>query len=67
MTTQKIQTSIDILQSIDPTDPAAYDKAVAAYKLMGQLPFFILDFPNLPIHVFHTRTHDTNNFQIFQT
>lgn len=62
MTTQQVQNSIDILQSIDPTDPAAYETAVAAYKLMGQLPFFILDFPALPINVFHTRTHDTNDY-----
>lgn len=62
MTTQQVQDSIHILQSIDPNDPAAYDKAVAAFKQIGQLPFFILDFPNLPINVFHTRTHETNNY-----
>lgn len=62
MTTQKVQEAIHILQSIDPIDPAAYNKAVEGYKHIGQLPFFILDFPDLPKTVFHTRTHDTDNF-----
>lgn len=62
MTTQQVQNSIDNLQSIDPSDPKAYEKAIVAFKSMGQLPFFILDFPKLPINIFHTRTHDTNNY-----
>jgi hypothetical protein len=62
MTTQQVQEAIHILQTIDPIAPDAYDKAVNAYKHIGKLPFFILDLPNLPINVFHTRTHETDNY-----
>ena len=62
MTSKQVQNSIHILESIDPTDPAAYDKAFDAYIQMGHLHFLILDFPELPLHVFHTRTHDSNNY-----
>ena len=61
MTTQKVQETIHKLQSIDPADPAAYDKAVEDYKHIGQLLFFILDFLDSPKTVFHTRTQDTDN------
>lgn len=62
MTTQQVQEAIHILQTIDPASPDAYNTAVNAYKQMEQLPFFILDLPNLPINVFHTRTHETDNY-----
>jgi hypothetical protein len=62
MTPQTVQEAIHILHSIDPAAPLAFDDAVAAYKHMGKLPFFLLDLPNLPINVFHTRTHDTDNY-----
>jgi hypothetical protein len=62
MTKQQVQEAIHILQTIDPASPEAYDNAVNAYKHIGKLPFFILDLPNLPINVFHTRTHETDNY-----
>jgi hypothetical protein len=62
MTTRQIQNCIDILKSIDPTDPTGFDTAIAAFEQMGKLPFFILDFPALPINVFHSRTHETNDY-----
>lgn len=62
MTAHKVQEGIHLLQSIDPADPDAYNAAISAYKHMGQLPFFILDFPDLPKEVFHSRTHDTPDF-----
>lgn len=62
MTAQKAKVCIAILEGLDPQDPTAYDKAVEAYKGIGKLPFLMLDLPNLPINIFHTRTHETDNY-----
>ena len=57
-----ILTGIKALEAIDPNAKDAFDQAFAAYKSMGKLPFFIFSLPHLPIHVFHSRTHETDDF-----
>jgi len=60
MTVQQINEGIELLNNINPDDPNAYTDAILAYKKIKYIPFFILDFPNLPIQVFRTRTHQND-------
>ncbi len=61
MTTQNVQQAIATLESINPLDNQAYEKATIAYMRVQQIPFLILELDE-PFHIFRTRTHETNNF-----
>ena len=60
-----ILSGIEAIENIDVNDGEAYQKIIKGFKSMGQVPFWVLDFPYLPIEVFHCRTHD--NDQLFNT
>lgn len=62
MMVSEVKKCINSLESIDSNLPSAYAKAMTAFLNLGRLPFLILDMPNLPINVFHARTHTENNF-----
>ena len=61
MTIQDIQQCIHELELLNVNSSDAYDEAIAAYKGIGAIPFFLLDMPP-PITVFRTRSHETDNF-----
>jgi len=62
MNQKKVDEGIKALESLDPHDEAAFEKAIAAFRHVGQLPFLIFDHPDLPIDVFHARTHEIDNY-----
>ena len=53
----KLKIAFNTLDSIDPTDELAYEKAFIAFNSIGHLPIFIDTVENSK--VFRTRTHDT--------
>ncbi|MBN8877749.1 MAG: RES domain-containing protein [Sphingobacteriales bacterium] len=62
MNVEAIKTCIEALNNLDPRSADAYAKAVAYFREAKRVPFFVLDFPNLPFYIFRTRTHQSNNF-----
>lgn len=56
MTPDNVQRAIDRLETINPMDEFAYEKAFMAYKIIKQLPVLIYEF-NGDIEVFRARTH----------
>lgn len=61
MTIENVHTAIGMLESIDPTDEYAYEKAFLAYKTIKKLPVFINSI-EYPIEVFRARTSFDNIF-----
>ncbi|MFN8288732.1 MAG: RES domain-containing protein [Chitinophagaceae bacterium] len=62
MTKETVQNAINTLEAINPSDANAAELALAAYQAIGKVGFFVLDYPALPLTVFRTRTHETDNF-----
>jgi hypothetical protein len=61
MTIQTVQALIAQLQQLDPADPQIYNRAISIFEEMKHIPFLVLNFPTLPIIVYRTRTHETDN------
>lgn len=61
MTIENVQTAIGMLDSIDPTEEYAYEKAFLAYMTIKKLPVFI-DRIEYSIEVFRARTSFDNIF-----
>lgn len=55
MTPQNVQEAIDTLESVDPNDEYAYEKAFLGFKIIKKLPIFIITI-NHSIEVFRART-----------
>jgi hypothetical protein len=55
------QKTIDLLESINPLDDYAYERAVLAYLKLGGLPIFINELP-IGMSFFHSRTHISEDF-----
>ncbi len=53
----KLKIAFNTLDSIDPTDELAYEKAITTFNSIGHLPIFIVTVEKSK--VFRTRTHDT--------
>lgn len=61
MTVQNVNEAIAKLESLDPLDNQAYEKALLAYANIKQLPFLIYEFED-QLTFFRTRTHDDDTF-----
>ena len=55
------QNTIELLDSINPLDDYAYERATLAYLKLGGLPIFINELPT-GISFFHSRTHISEDF-----
>lgn len=55
------QKTIELLESINPLDDYAYERAVLAYLKLGGLPIFINELP-VGMSFFHSRTHISEDF-----
>jgi len=61
MTKEKVENAIAELESINPNDEYAYEKAILAYWEIGGLPILFDDIP-VGNEFFRARTHKTNDF-----
>lgn len=64
MIVDNINSAIEKLEAINPTEEYAYEKAILAYLTIKKLPVLLYDIPIGTI-IFRTRTHETNN--LFKT
>jgi len=53
--------TIELLESINPNDDYAYERATLAYLKLGGLPIFIYELPS-NLSFFHSRTHKSEDY-----
>jgi hypothetical protein len=61
MTLDNVNTAIEKLEAINPSEEYAYEKAILAYMTIKKLPVLLYNIPAETI-IFRTRTHKTNDF-----
>ena len=54
--------TIETLENLDPNDNYAYEKALLAYFNLGGLPLFTYEIPIEGMSLFHSRTHNNEDF-----
>lgn len=61
MTIENVNSAIEKLEAINPSEEYAYEKAILAFLKIKKLPVLLYEIPAETI-IFRTRTHETNNF-----
>lgn len=61
MIIDNVNSAIEKLEAINPSEEYAYEKAILAYLTIKKLPVLLYNIPAETI-IFRTRTHETNDF-----